>query len=260
MATKEITSKNLAKGVGYYNIDNTDKKYKKENIKDTENPFLLISSGIEADASLKTTFETPLESPLDLANGEGALPSVSPVATEPTPLDADQIKSCIFQLFDNGEGSTQRYKYKLRLNLTDNTNPEFIASLTKDLRNFKKYIPGPNREQIIEVAMAERKRIKALTGNWPYIGKLHFNPGLGTHRKTIQIEPDTLVIIWWDPEERGWSGAVKLQNWVHEFDLFETYITPKQKAQGVRAQDNWQNPKYEKKNRPQTWAQKRGMK
>jgi len=241
------------KGVESYNTDNTEKRDKTLT---TDNDFSHSISGIEADASLKL----PLESPLDLANGEGTKSSLLPEATAPTPLTADQIRSCVFQLFDNGEESSQRYKYKLRLNLIDGTNPEFIASLTKDFRNFKKYIPEPNRQQIIDVATAERRRIKQLTGNWPYLGKLHSNPGAGAHRRSIQIEPDTLVVIWWDPEERGWSGAVKLQNWVHEFDLFDHYLTAKQKSQGVRAQDNWQNPKYDQRVRPLTWAQQRGIK
>jgi hypothetical protein len=247
-----MTEKNLKKGVGYYNIDNRDKRDNKDKIlSETHNPFLSLSLGVVANATLKSG-----ESPLDEAKREGALPSMS-LATAPTPLDADQIRSCVFQLFDNGEGATQRYKYKLRLNLTDGTNPEFIASLTKDLRNFKKHIPEPNRQEIIDMAMEERKLIKQKTGSWPYIGKLHLNAGFGDHKKSIQIEPDTLVIIWWDPEERGWSGIVKLQNWVHEFDLFDEYVTAKQRAQGVRAQDNWQNPKYDKRPRPQTWAEKR---
>lgn len=245
-------TENLQKGVGYYNIDNRENRDKRDKIlTDTDNPFPISPLDVVANATLKSG-----ESPLDEAKREGALPSMS-LATAPTPLDADQIKGCVFQLFDNGEQSTQRYKYKLRLNLTDGTNPEFIASLTKDLRNFKKYVPGANRQQIIDIAMEERKRIKAMTGSWPYIGKLHLNAGVGDHKKTIQIEPDTLVVIWWDPEERGWSGAVKFQNWVHEFDLFEQNLTAKQRALGVRAQDNWQNPKYDKRVRPQTWAEKR---
>jgi hypothetical protein len=248
----QTTTSDLEKGVGYYNIDNRDKRDKKDKtLSETHNPFPSLSLGIVAYATQETD-----QSPLDEVKREGALPSMS-LATAPTPLDADQIKSCIFQLFDNGEESTQRYKYKLRLNLEDGTNPEFIASLTKDLRNFKKHIPEPNRQEIIDMAMDERRLIKKQTGNWPYIGKLHLNAGFGDHRKTIQNEPDTLVIIWWDPEERGWSGIVKLQNWVHKFDLFEQYITAKQRAQGVRAQDNWQNPKFDKKTRPLTWAQQR---
>jgi hypothetical protein len=243
----------LKKGVDTYNTDNKENRYKTLT---TDNAFSHSVSGVEAYASLSE----PLESPLDLAKGEETKSLLLPEATAPTPLDADQIRSCVFQLFDNGEESSQRYKYKLRLNLTDGSNPEFIASLTKDFRNFKKYIPETNRQFIIDAAADERKRIKKLTGNWPYLGKLHANPGAGAHRKTIQIEPDTLVVVWWDAEERGWSGIVKLQNWVHEFDLFDQYLTAKQKTQGVRAQDNWQNPKYNRTVRPLTWAEQRGQK
>jgi hypothetical protein len=242
----------LEKGVGYYNKDKRENRDKRDKtLSETHNSSLPLSLGVVANATLKSG-----ESPLDEVKREGALPIISQAAA-PTPLDADQIRSCVFQLFDNGEQSTQRYKYKLTLNLTDGTNPEFIASLTKDLRNFKKHVPEPNRQEIIDLAMDERRLIKKQTGNWPYIGKLHLNAGFGDHKKSIQVEPDTLVVIWWDPEERGWSGIVKLQNWVHEFDLFEQYVTAKQRAHGVRAQDNWQNPKYDKRQRPQTWAEQR---
>lgn len=240
------------KGVGYYNKDNRDKRDKKDKILPvTDNSVSSLSLDLVAYATQKS------DSPLDEAKREGALPCMPVVVGAPTPLDADQIRSCVFQLFDNGEQSTQRYKYKIRLNLTDGTNPEFIASLTKDLRNFKKHIPEPNRQEIIDMAMEERRLIKKTTGSWPYIGKLHLNTGFGNDKKTIQNEPDTLVIVWWDSEERGWSGIVKIQNWVHKFDLFDEYITAKQRAQGVRAQDNWQNPKYDKKPRPLTWAEQR---
>lgn len=242
------------KGVGYYNKDNRDKKDK---TLQEENTFLSSSDGIASYEALSP--EDFLLKPLASSQEEETQSQLLPVATAPTPLDMDQIKSCIFQLFDNGEESSQRYKYKIRLNLTDGSNPEFIASLTKDLRNFKKHIPEPNRQEIIDIVMEERKRIKLATGNWPYIGKLHINPGAGAHRKTIQNEPDTVVIIWWDPEERGWSGVVKIQNWAHEFDLFEDYLTPKQRAQGVRAQDNWKNPKYDTRVRPLTWAEQRAL-
>lgn len=232
------------KGVGYYNIDNKENRDNKDKILvGTDNASSCRSLGVVAYA----TQEVKTQEALSHVSQAGA----------PTPLDADQIRSCIMQLFDNGEAATQRYKYKLRLNLVDGTNPEFIASLTKDLRNFKKHVPGANRQEIIDLAQEERRRIKRLTGTWPYIGKLHLNAGFGDHRKTIQIEPDTLVVVWWDPEQRGWSGVVKLQNWAHEFDLFDEYISPKQAAQGVRAQDNWQNPKYDKRQRPKTWAEQR---
>jgi len=243
---------NLKKGVDTYNKDNKENKENKNNYCPLDyNSFQIQSLGIASYEAL---------SPLDFSQVAKAEPIVSVEATAPTPLTADQIRSCVYQLFDNGEQALQRYKFKIRFNLTDGTNPEFIASLTKDFRNFKKYIPEKNRQLIIDVAADERKRIKKLTGSWPYLGKLHANPGAGAHRKTIQIEPDTLVVVWWDAEERGWSGVVKLQNWVHEFDLFDQYLTAKQKSQGVRAQDNWQNPKYNRTVRPLTWAEQRGQK
>ena len=247
----EKISLDSKKGVDYYNTDNKENKDKRDNIlTDRENDFSHRSLGIEADASQKSR-------PEDEVKRQGALPCMRVAATAPTPLDTDQIKSCVFQLFDNGEASTQRYKYKLRLNLTDGTNPEFIASLTKDLRNFKKHVPGVNRLQIIEEAQNIRRHIKKTHGHLPFVGKLHTNPGRGLTRRTIQIEPDTLVAIWWDPEERGWSGIVRIQNWVHEFDLFEQHVTLRQKSQGVKAQDNWQNPAYDTRVRPETWAETR---
>jgi len=248
MQTQEqmLTAIAPLKGVGYYNKDNKENRDNKDKtLRVTNNALVIQSLGIVADATQEREVKR-----------EGALPHLSR-ATAPTPLDQTQIRSCIMQLFDNGDESTQRYKYKLRLNLTDGTNPEFIASLTKDLRNFKKHVPEPNREEIITMAMEERRRIKRLTGNWPWIGKLHLNQSRGEHRKTIQNEPDTLIVLWWNPEERGWSGVVKLQNWAHEFDLFDDYITAKQRAGGVRAQDNWQNPQHDKTQRPKTWAEQR---
>lgn len=248
------------KGVDTYNKDNRDNKDNKNNYchqEDDDNSFLIPSVGI---ASVEALCPEDFSSkPLAFSQEGGALLHLSKATapTPPAPLNADQIKGCIFQLFDNGETARQRYKFKIRVNLTDKTNPEFIASLTKDFRNFKKYIPEPYRQDIIDMVSEERHRIKRLTGSFPYCGKLHLNTGM---TGTKQIEPDTFVIVWWDPEEKGWSGIIKFQNWAHEFDLFTEYLTAKQKAMGVKCQDNWQNPKYDKKVRPLTWAQQRGLK
>ena len=244
---------NFTRGVDTYNKDNRDKKDK---TLQTDNDLSLSSYGIASYEALCPEDFSSL--PLAESQERGALLHLSK-ATAPTPLDEDQVKSFIIQLFDNGEDSSQRYKLKIRLNLTDGTNPEFIASLTKDPRNFKKHIPGPTAQDIKDMVMTERQRVKSLTGNYPWMGKFHLNHGAGNKRRTIQIEPDTLALVWWDAEERGWSGVFKIQNFAREFDLFEQYVTAKQKASGVRAQDNWKNPKYDKTVRPLTWAQKRGL-
>ena len=257
MTSKQILEKILAtRGVDTYNIDNKDNKDNKNNYSERDNRFALSSFGLASDEALVNSLCVLSESPLDLAKGEGALPLVSGEDEAPTPLDINQVERLIIQLFDNGEEAFQRYKLKVRLNLTDKTNPEFIASLTKDLRNFKKYIPEPYRDEIIEMAVQERKRIKEQFGVYPYIGKFHLNTGIGG---TSQIEPDTLAIVWWDDENKGWSGIFKIQNFAREFDLFTDRITAKQKLMCVKAQDNWINPKYDKKVRPKTWAQQRGL-
>jgi len=238
------------KGVGYYNINNIDKKNKKDKTLNEENPFSSSSFGQSAlHASNSQLLGCQQEEELLDSKAE-------PVA--PPALSKDDIMRCIFQLFDNGEGSSQRYKFKIRLNLADKSNPEFIANMTKDFRNFKKYIPEPYRNEIIEMARQERISIKDKTGFYPYLGKLHMNKSKASNRVRNQIEPDTLVVIWFDEEERGWSGLIKIQNWVHEFDLFSQHLTQKQKDSKVKCQDVWINPKHDKTVRPLTWAQQTG--
>lgn len=246
-------TKNLPIGVDAYNKDNRDNKENKNNYYEPDNPLSPISRGIASVEALSPEDLSHL--PAAGSQERGALPHLSQ-ARAPTPLDKDQIKSCILQLFDNGEAARQRYKFKVRLNLTDGTNPEFIASLTKDFRNFRKYIPEPGRDAIIELAQQIRKQVKQKYDTIAYVGKLHMNNPTDP-RATKQIEPNTFVSVWWNAEERGWSGTILFQEWYHKFDLFTDYLTAKQRAMGVKAQDNWQNPKYDKRVRPLTWAEQR---
>lgn len=246
-------TKNLQKGVDAYNKDNRDNKENKNNYCKQDNQLSPISLGLASYEALESESESQV--PLASSQEEGALPHLSQ-ARAPTPLDSDQIRGCILQLFDNGEAARQRYKFKVRLNLTDGTNPEFIASLTKDFRNFRKYIPEPYRDSIIELVQDERRWVKQNTGSYPYCGKLHLNTA-NNPTATKQIEPNTFVVVWWDPEDKGWTGIIKFQDWIHKFDLFTEYLTAKQKAMGVKCQDNWQNPKHDKRVRPLTWAEQR---
>ncbi len=245
----------LNSGVDYYNEDNKDNEDNENNYSKHENGFRSLSIGIATDVAQTEIIEGLL--PEGQREEEEDLSS-----SETLPLDQDQVERFIIQLFDNGADAFQRYKLKIRLNLTDKTNPEFIASLTKDIRNFKKYVPEPYRDEIIAMAVEERQRIKKQYGVYPYLGKFHFNVGYGAKRKNTgnQIEPDTLAIVWWDEDVKGWSGIFKIQNFAREFDLFTEYLTAKQKSQGVKAQDNWTNPKYDQKIRPKTWAEQRKAK
>lgn len=250
--TQELLAEISKKGVGYYNKDNRDNKNKKNKlcqISDIgDNSFVSISLGLEAHASLKPLApqvqdsEVTLSSPEAQGQGSGFHPENI----------YDEIKTGIIQLFDNGEDKRQRYKLKVRLNLKNGDNPEFIANLTKDLRNFKKFVPSQCRDFIINEATLIRREIKEQHGVWPYLGKFHFTGNQGSR----QIEPWTFVAIWWDEVERGWSGMLMLHDWTHQFDLFTDYITSKQRAVGVKAQDTYTHPNHQPK-RALTWAESR---
>jgi hypothetical protein len=240
------------RGVVYYNIDNKDNLYNEYNV---PNRSLSRSVGIEAFAS---------PSPEGLPSCQEGTESLTVMSEDEavTPLCEDQVRGWIAQLFDNGETAFQRYKFKIRLNLTDNTNPEFIASLTKDMRNFKKHLPEQNKEEILKYINHKRKEIKQETDHYPYVGKFHLNQGANHRRqKTCNlVEPDTFVIVWYDNENRGWNARFLIQDFTQEIALFSEYLTAKQKMLGVKAQEQWQNPKYDNRVRPLTWAEKRAKK
>lgn len=251
----EYIRKNATTGVGYYNKDNKDKEDKKDKILGRNNPFLTSSSGLEA---------TPLK-----VNSCSMLSSSEGQQGEEEPLDSgalgseieemkilSDMKTAIIQLYDNGEQSKQRYKLKTRINLKDGENPEFIANLTKDLRNFKKYIPEEGKTEVLEFATHFRKEIKTQFGSYPYLGKFHFNTG-GQGSRTI--EPNTVVAVWYDSDNKGWSGALMIYDWILKFDLFNEYLSDKQKQAGVKCQTTWTHPDHQKA-RPKTWAQQRAEK
>lgn len=236
------------KGV-QYNKDNKENKNNKDNTCLTNNRFLSSSLGSEACASSPNEVSR-------LGQEEGALPCYSSQVQAPTPfLCQDMLKSAIIQFFDNGEETAQRYKLKIRLNLVDGEDVEFIANLTKDHRNFKKYIPEECREDIIQLSTLMRKDIKKTFGAWPYIGKFHLNEHSSISR--TQIEPWTFACVWWDEEAKGWSGFIKVYEFEYEFDLFNNHLTAKQKNSRVKAQHIWKNPKYDTTPRNKTWAQQR---
>jgi hypothetical protein len=242
--TQATTNENLDRGVGYYNKE--ELKRTKDNILcKQENSFSSSSSGISPSGE-----EQP---------SQGQVAGVVVSETEFF-LTASMIDRASIQLFDNGEKALQRYKFKIRLNLhgqDHKKSPEFIASLTKDFRNFKRYIPAECREQIIEQAHKIRTDIKKRFGTYPYIGKLHLKQ-TSTGVTCNQIEPYTLVTVWYDSEERGWSGILWFHAWTLAFDLFDNNITTRQRLAGVKASTLYINPEHDQRQRPQTWAQMRG--
>ena len=233
------------RGIGYYNKYNIDNRDNKENtlpLKEgnTENDFLIQSFG--------------------LASREEQEATVFPergVGSAASDLDNDSVIGAVVQLFDNGQGQLQQYKLKARLNLADKSNPEFIAPLTKNIQNFKRYIPQPYRDELIQLAQQARKDVRDKFDVWPYLGKFHFNQGktAGTHK--ISVEPNTMAIAWYNNIDKHWAFTLRIHDFTLIGDLDETYLTSKQKAIGVKCQYVYRNEKFAEAERPLTWIEQR---
>jgi hypothetical protein len=251
---------NSSKPVEYYNIynlDNRDKidnKYVKDGVLNRDNICLSDGSGL-APSSLSASQETHLG-----GSGAQAEPVVC-ISPEECPLTPEMISRTVVQFFDNGEGIKQRYKLKLRFNLVDKENPEFIAPLTKDWGNFKKYIPQESREEVMEEVREWRKQIKQQYGTFPYIGKFHLNTGpqQGATRGFIQVEPFTYGIVWYSPNAEHWMCAIRFYDWNYRCDLITGDVTKAQAKVGVKAQHLFINPIHDKRERPLTWAERRAQ-
>jgi hypothetical protein len=191
----------------------------------------------------------------------GVLPSGNHIVAAPTPiLDRSMVERCVISLFDNGEQSKQRYKLTIRLNLKDeaqSNSPEFIAPMSKDPRSFRRYSPVGTREELVDFHNEIRKYVKGQgIDNKPYFGKLHLNnENWELGRKSIQVEPLCFASVWYDGE--GWSGIIKMYDFLLPFDLFSDHLTAKQKSMNVKSTYLWLNPKYQKSRRPLTWAERR---
>jgi hypothetical protein len=237
-----------------YNIDNKENKENEYNILSRNNGFFAPLNGIATDVAEQPHRDHNASGQKGEENDSSRLG-----ITQPTPvLNPDEIVRASIQFYDNGEKAPQRYKIKVSIDLLDESRAEFIASLTKDMRNFKKYIPENCRTMITHLATAFRKDIKQQHNTYPYLGKFHLNQGRGHHVHS-QVEPNTFVAIWFDPIEKGWAGELMIYDWTYRFDLFDDYVTEKQKKSGVKCQDIWINPKHDKRQRPLTWAEQRAQ-
>jgi hypothetical protein len=250
-------------GVDYYNKEQ-QRRIKNNILSEVpsdlteKNGLCPISSGL-APASLSHQAKPSAEVSPVSQEESGGVGLVSP--EEEFVLTEDFVKRAPIQLWDNGEDQFRRYKLKVRLNLEDGENPEFIANLTKDFRNFKKYIPAECKDRIVQQASQLRADIKNRFGVYPHMGKFHLASSFKAgKRQTNQIEPWTFAAVWWDPEEKGWSGLLCIHDFLLEFDLFENNLTAKQKAAGCKAATLYINPKHTTIQRPKTWAEKRAGK
>lgn len=252
----EITVKPAHWGIQYYNEDNNNNE-NNENKQIVERAALSTNedtnlasllSGLATREEDKGTPMTPMTPEEDVGSTAPDLAST---------LTADEIKSAVIQLFDNGPQSLRRYKLKIRMNLVDKSNPEFIAALTKSWTNFKKYIPLECRENIIEIAREIRADIKSKYGTVAYMGKFHLNTGKSQSKKNlITIEPSTVCFVWYDNTHHEWLYTLFIYEFRLHGKLDEQGLTQKQQSIGVKGQDTYMNAKYSKP-RPLTWAEQR---
>jgi len=252
---QQNNGENTQSGVGYCRTYRIKKNTK------NENNSCITSFGLEADASkdVQGSLDPRPKGLLDTHSQTG-LPTPDYTDEDIINFDIKAIKRYLVQLFDNGDQALQRYKVRIRFNLVDDLNAEFIASVSKDYRNFVKYLPEQDREQIKAEIKDIMRGVKLKYGIQPYIGKFHENMGRKTKSTRSQVEPLTYVAVWWDQENRGWECIIRIKEFAEQISLFDHHITAKQKQAGLRAQDLWINKQYDVRYKGvRTWSERMAM-
>lgn len=191
---------------------------------------------------------------------KGSVALASNATPSSTPLDVSQVKRCLVQLWDNGENSRQRYKLKVRLNLTDGSDVDFIASLTKDPRNFIKHTA--DKEMAREWKNEFNEFVKKNFGVRPWLGKFHLVSGAYTSKFHTQVvEPNCFATVWWDEAAKDWTATIMIYDFsLEEVDMQSRNVTELQRNKGCRSSRLWINPATNNKVRPLTWAEQRLLK
>jgi hypothetical protein len=177
-------------------------------------------------------------------------------AEDQAPLGPHNIKRAMIQFFNNPDGR----KLKIRVNLEDGTNAEYIAPLqpVSNLTNFLKHT-GDYKENAREWFTAMRSYCKKAYETKPQQGKFHENTGKrGQRMKTITVEPSCYASVCYNPTDRNYISFVKLYDLIlTDIGLEDGYLSELQKKTNVRGQFLWINPKFDTRQRPLTWAEKR---
>jgi len=236
-------------GVEYYNIE--EQNYNKEEHIATTRP--LVSSGRTSSSEA-----SPPSKETGLAQGSSEPRERKVVLeAEEAPLGPHNVKRAIVQLFNNEDG---KRKLKIRLNLSDGTNAEFIAPLQpkSNLTNFLRYT-ADDKQLARKVFTSIRSHVKETLGVTPQQGKFHERVGTRTNKmQTIQVEPGCYGAIGYNTQEKQYQAWIVMYD-LHLADipLDDTYISEKQKRVGVRGEYLWINPRFDERKRPLTWAEKR---
>ena len=263
MTTIETTSLGNLNEVGYYNKEIIKKEQRNnKDIRQGEQVTPSSSFGLVAIAPQVNpeVVEDPEEGEVSL---ETSLVNQAPTSP-PDYIQPEQIKRCIVQYYHNqGSAKVQERKLKVRLNCDfgdGEENIDFIATLTTDLSNFKKYHPEESREFIHNWTMNCRSQVNHEFGVKPYMGKFHENNGWRPGRSQVnQIEPWTSCLLWYDKDKRIYRCLLRIYQWEEIFELSDETVNEKQKKTNLKAQKLWYNPTHLNLQRPKTWAQKRGL-
>jgi hypothetical protein len=235
MVEKEINmnqSQKRTNGVEYYNIDN--KSIRKDNEENIVNTFSLLAS----TSSNKNSSQ------------EEAKPEGQVVAQAPTPPSMDTVLRMVSQIFYN-TNSTQKHKLKVRLNHTDKTNTEWIATMNKDARIFRRHTDLELARGWIQAT--KRKFSQELGYKTPYYGKFHLHKDHNGVVPGIQKEPNCYASMAYNTEDESWYVMLAIYDFIATVE-YDYNFSKQQKAQGVRAQTVWTNPKNYRGG--QTWAQR----
>jgi hypothetical protein len=258
--------KNLEKDVEYYNKDiikkkqRNNKEYSRDEISASPSSFDLVACAPQFNQ------EVVLAETLSLREGQEVSDSSHCEYQAPTsPPDliaSNHIKRAVVQYYQNtGSNQLQKHKLKIRLNCDfgeGEESHEFIAALTQDLGNFKKYHPEESRDYIQAWVDDTRKLVKQQFEVKAHLGKFHSNGGWNSkHAQVNQIEPWTACLVWYNRQTRTYWSAIKVYAWEEIFELGSDTLNDRQIKANVKAQKLWYNPQHLNLVRPKTWAQKR---
>lgn len=234
-----------------YNIKITKRK-QKENIIEMDSLSPSSSEVVTSGEIMSSSFSE-----------EGHLGEAEPqeshcAIAHPTPhnlIKQDDVRRAFFQLYKNDE----KYKLKIRLNLImdgQEHTADFIAPLTTDRRNFKKYVPEECGDWFIDWSDTQFRHIKEQVGVKAYRGKFHMAQAYKSGRKVItQIEPWCQCVVWFNPESKSWWYIVSCYAFEQIGEMSDEGLTIQQKKANLHRQNIWTNPKHDTRIRPQTWAQ-----
>lgn len=239
----------IKNGVEYYNIE----EYKDNKRKYNPTDLSLVSLGRTSSSLTDTT----MCHDMTLVKGE-PLDSEGEVENAAAPIGTHNTKRALVQLFNNGDGAQR--KLKIRINLDDDENAEFIAPLQPkhNLTNFLRYTAGSKefaRDWFTDIRTIGKQQY----GVQPQQGKFHLNTVVyGAKRGVIQVEPNCYGAVVYDKSEGVYRAFVKIYDlWLMDVELDNGYLTDKQRTTGVKGQYLYINPKFDTRVRPKTFAQLR---